>query len=301
MRETSYGDLERRRFMANALRGSGARSVLDIGCGTGALLTVPLSVELPEVNFVGVDDDAASIEYASRRWHHSNLRFERTMLQGETFDTVIASEVLEHVEHPADFLSALRAHLNVGGELLLTVPNGYGPFEGAAFVQNALYFLGIYGPLRAAWRVVRGKSPRENPSVADSSGEEAMTLAVSPHINFFTLRDVEELTSSSGFRMVGWRSRVVVCGFGFDYVVRWLRLAELNVWLAGRLPRRLTSDWMIRFEAVPVSNGGTGCAARPSVPYRRRADARWRRVLNERRWGVKRRGVGEGGDNGAAT
>ena len=301
MRETPYGDLERRRFMIGALRRSGARSVLDIGCGTGTLLTAPLSVEFPEINFVGVDDDDASIEYASHRWRHPNIRFERALSQEATFDAVIASEVLEHVEEPAVFLLALRAQLEVGGVLLLTVPNGYGPFEGAAFVQNALYFSGMYGPLRAAWRILRGKAPWERHDVSSPTTEEAMTLAVSPHINFFTSRDVQRLAESNGFRMIGWRSRVVVCGFGFDYMIRWLRLAELNVRVAGKLPRWLTSDWMIRFEAVPVADGSDSVALLRTASYHRRADARWRRTLNERRWGVKRRGPGKNGERGSVS
>ena len=217
MGETPYGDLERRRFIADALRRLGASTVLDIGCGTGSLLTAPLARELPDVAFLGVDDDAASIKYASQHWRCSNLRFACAVPPDENFDAVIASEVLEHVENPEDFLATLRERLGARGTLLVTVPNGYGPFEWASFIQNALYFSGIYTPLRVAWRILRGKAPTDGGcSSASGPDGQPMTLAVSPHINFFTHGDICKIAEARGFRMTEFRSRVFICGVGCD-------------------------------------------------------------------------------------
>ena len=121
-----------------------------------------------------------------------------------------------------------------------------------------------------------------------------MTLAVSPHINFFTHGDICKIAEARGFRMTEFRSRVFICGFGFDYLIRWFRLAGLNVRLGRSLPRWLTSDWMFLFETV--ADGANCQPARPAARkrYGRRLDARFRRVLNERRWGVRRRGLAEG-------
>lgn len=44
-----------------------------------------------------------------------------------TFDTIIASEVIEHLEHPAGFLRAAHKVLRNKGVLLLSTPNPYYP------------------------------------------------------------------------------------------------------------------------------------------------------------------------------
>lgn len=41
---------------------------------------------------------------------------------GRTFDVILASEVVEHVPDPREFLRAMRVHLSAGGVMLLTTP-----------------------------------------------------------------------------------------------------------------------------------------------------------------------------------
>jgi 2-polyprenyl-3-methyl-5-hydroxy-6-metoxy-1,4-benzoquinol methylase len=42
---------------------------------------------------------------------------------GDTFDTIVAGELIEHLEDPGMFLRNMRRHLTSDGELLLTTPN----------------------------------------------------------------------------------------------------------------------------------------------------------------------------------
>ncbi len=103
--------------------------VLDIGCGNGNI-TLPLGGIGYQTT--GVDLDGASIARAQRAMEdvpNAQLRFlegsfER--VQDETFDIVIASEVLEHQEDPVAFLADVRARLAPGGLFLISVPNGKG-------------------------------------------------------------------------------------------------------------------------------------------------------------------------------
>ncbi len=49
--------------------------------------------------------------------------FEDLDFQGETFDLVLLSQVLEHVENPFDFLAKIREIIKTTGVLAIAVPN----------------------------------------------------------------------------------------------------------------------------------------------------------------------------------
>jgi 3' terminal RNA ribose 2'-O-methyltransferase Hen1 len=120
-----------------ALRASGAKRVLDLGCGEGRLLS-ELVKDHAFTEIVGVDVSARSLEVAARR-----LRLERMnerqrdrlrLLQGALtyrddrlagFDGAVLMEVIEHVE--LGRLSALeRAVFEYAhpGHVVVTTPNG---------------------------------------------------------------------------------------------------------------------------------------------------------------------------------
>ena len=48
------------------------------------------------------------------------------ILDGRRFDTVIAGELIEHLERPYDFLRSIRDVLRVNGRLVLSTPNPIG-------------------------------------------------------------------------------------------------------------------------------------------------------------------------------
>lgn len=243
--EDPYG-LKKRLDFASALLVSRAPArVLEIGCGTGALLLQPLADRFPKWQFLGIDSDQSSIEFALRRFASSNLAFDTNMACAApaAYDVVIASEVLEHVDRPLEFLGYVRSRLAPGGRLLLTIPNGYGPFELASTLQIILDRLGLWGQLVAFKRRLVGSS---SPEVADL---DPMTLALSPHVNFFSLQEARRLFAAAGFRVLGISNRTCFCGFLLDLVISRLGLAEWNAGVADRLPGWMVSDWM--FVLVP--------------------------------------------------
>ena len=53
---------------------------------------------------------------------------------GRQFDTIIAGEIIEHLENPwAVFYKAVRKHLKRGGQLIITTPN---PFYAAPGLED---------------------------------------------------------------------------------------------------------------------------------------------------------------------
>ncbi len=269
MTENSYGLLKRLEFVSGVIGSLRPRRVLDIGCGTGANLTQPLGARFPDVEFVAVDSDVGSIGFANDTNACPNVSF-RTDTEGVgTFDLVIASEVIEHVEDPHAFLVALRTHLAPGGRMILTLPNGLGPFEWATFVETLLRLTGIHAVLLALKRRLRGRRG----AVASTD-----TLAISPHINFFSYREIRSVMSRSGFEVLEYRPRTFLCGFGFDHLIVSERLVAWNARSADRLPPQLASAWM--FVLAP-----RGEMHEPT--YRRSAYALLRRYMNEKRWKLR--------------
>ena len=96
-------------------------SVLDIGCATGAMLAF-----LKERGWqtTGVEI-SPSAEYARL---NRNLAIEKTILEEscfpvESFDLVLASHLVEHLNNPGSFIDEVWRVLRPGARLLLTTPN----------------------------------------------------------------------------------------------------------------------------------------------------------------------------------
>ena len=117
--------------------------MLEVGCGTGYMITMPLLVAGYRVE--GIDLDRESIDYgrviaAGAGLDPGALSDRNLETINESFDVVILSEVLEHqtdrgVDH---LLHLVFEHLRPGGKVLVTVPNGYGWFELESFVWYRL-------------------------------------------------------------------------------------------------------------------------------------------------------------------
>jgi SAM-dependent methyltransferase len=269
--ENTYGAAKRLDFVASVISDCRPTHVLDMGCGTGANLTAPLALRFPEIHFVGIDSDAPSILRANRDKCSDNLSYLVDADVGDlgSFDLVIASEVIEHVEDPNAFLVFIRSCLTSRGRVVLTLPNGFGPFEFSSLVETIMHLTGLYRTLQAIKRKLRGCA---------ASATSVDTLAVSPHINFFTYRQIRSVIAAAGLRVRDYRPRTFLCGFGFDQLMRSSSIIHWNAEVANRLPPQLNSAWMFVLEPT---DGRHDCI------YVRGAVARFRRWLNERRWKVR--------------
>ena len=269
--ENSYGDVSRLNFISESIARNRSLSVLDIGCGTGQRLTAQLAERFPATSFLGIDVDPASIAFAAAEYRSlANLRFQRIEDLGASlrFDLIIASEVIEHVEDPAEFLRFLRLHAANDGKIIITLPNGYGPFELMALTEVLLNLSGLQAVVRRLKYALVGRQP--NPPTAD-------TLAVSPHVNFFSHRGLLRLFAEAGLAVGRERNRSILCGYIIDDLLMSRRLIEWNAANADYLPRWCVSDWMFELEAHEAPR---------SLKWRRNAWGRFRRALNLRRWGL---------------
>jgi 2-polyprenyl-6-hydroxyphenyl methylase/3-demethylubiquinone-9 3-methyltransferase len=102
-------------------------AAVDVGCG-GGLMCEPLARLGARVT--GIDLAAPSIEVATDHARAAGLVIdyriaaaEQLLAEGARFDLVCAMEVVEHVPHPAAFLSTCAALVRPGGGLVLATLN----------------------------------------------------------------------------------------------------------------------------------------------------------------------------------
>ena len=104
------------------------RRVLDVGCGTGHLLRIVVDhMEAHPEQIVGVDHSEAGIRRAREllptgTWVVDDLF--GLSLDGDRFDLVLCTEVLEHLNEPARAVQVLRALCAPEGKVAITVPDG---------------------------------------------------------------------------------------------------------------------------------------------------------------------------------
>lgn len=223
--------------------------VLDVGCGTGVMITLPLAGF--GYHILGIDLDSESIAAARKLNPFSNASFavlevEELVQSGMVFDAVVCSEVLEHLDQPAQMLRTLRKLIKPNGILLITVPNGYGGFEIEQFLWENLHLERIVAPIgrlmsalaKRFKRIAFHKPLPSRPSLPSTLSEGC------PHVQHFTWGQIINLFATEGLAVVETGKSSLLAGkisnalfgeFGF--------LIEINRRLADYLPPNLTSGW----------------------------------------------------------
>jgi glycosyltransferase involved in cell wall biosynthesis len=100
--------------------------VLEAGCGIGNITTSLLDRR----RLIAIDIDASYVSDLARRYGHlsnvtvreANLEDPATYENLTSFDSVLSSNVLEHLEHPDRALAGFRQVLKPGGHALILVP-----------------------------------------------------------------------------------------------------------------------------------------------------------------------------------
>jgi len=218
--------------------------VLDIGCGTGELLTIPLG--LLETTMLGIDTHLPSIEYANNKNVFENVGFECTYIDkliGQQFDFIICSEVLEHQAEPEKMLVSIKKLMKPDGVCIITIPNGYGPKEMEIRLWNVLERLGLTATLKFLKRLVMKIIYKD--TIATSKIKDSLATECS-HIQFFTYRRFRRLLERSGLSIIEHQNRRFLSGpFSDEVLSRVETLTDWNVMIADKLPYFLVSSWMV--------------------------------------------------------
>ena len=102
---------------------SGARNLLEVGCGTGFVLA-GIAAAFPALKLAASEAASEGLAFAAARAPGASLMqmdARRIPFRGE-FDVVGAFDVIEHIEDDRAVLAELRAAAIPGGGVLITVP-----------------------------------------------------------------------------------------------------------------------------------------------------------------------------------
>lgn len=108
------------------------KKLLDVGCGDGTF-TISLSSGFEQIYGIDVRDDSLEIfrrnVTGDDRFDIRNQSASSMDFRDNFFDSIITIETLEHVPDLQKAASENARVLAVDGELLITVPNRWFPFE----------------------------------------------------------------------------------------------------------------------------------------------------------------------------
>jgi SAM-dependent methyltransferase len=121
-----------------------AASVVDLGCGGGLLLQRLIELGFRDIAGVGwtisVPGNGVAVpevDLTERGW--------ADRLAGRTFDWIVATEVLEHLVNPYQFLVEARRLAHKNSRLVLTFPNVHNFRSIVGYALNGR-FSGFFGP-----------------------------------------------------------------------------------------------------------------------------------------------------------
>jgi|GEM_PF-1268639 len=114
--------------------------LLELGSGSGAL-----SLRLAELGF-----RVTAVDYVAENFRasHENIDFMQADLNAdlleanlETYDAVVAVEIIEHLENTRHFTRLLKSALKPGGFLMITTPNINSPKSAMTFLLTGRFDL----------------------------------------------------------------------------------------------------------------------------------------------------------------
>lgn len=238
---TGSGPMKKLRFIYSAIekyansRGKDLEKIqiLEVGCGKGGI-TLPLASLGCKVTAFDIDKNV--VEFLQKQLNKKAVGNVTILIDngytfndGKEYDIVIASEVFEHVLDPSSFAGNIIRRMAIGSYLIVTTPNGYGPWE----LKNRI---DIRTQL-AKWNVLRRLFSRP-PYIKVEGGD---------HCQFYTKGRLLNLFSTFSLQLIDFAKSDL-----FLPMITPLRknmlLGNLDIKLADILPYWLASGWYFIFE-----------------------------------------------------
>ena len=205
--------------------------ILEFGCGTGGI-TFPLASLGSHITAFDIDPSAVSvISERIRKEDISNVIVMEadghSFDDNKSYDVVVASEVLEHTINPREFLQRIKARINKGSRLVITIPNGYGPWQ----IKRRLSVINLL---------------RRNNRLRSMFGKKPY-IAGQDHCQFYTKKRFLKMLSEFSFSLRDFgKSDSILAIFETR---RGFLFGKADVRLADILPWWLASGWYFVFEA----------------------------------------------------
>lgn len=207
-------------------------TVLEIGCGRGG---VALPVARLGCCVTAFDVDAEEVAALKARAAELGVKVDARTADGldysdgRTYDLIIASEVFEHVADPPRLVENIARHMRPGSRLVVTVPNGYGPWQ-------TLDRLSIRTRVRKSnlLRRLLGK-----PLYVKQPGRD--------HCQFYTKGRLMRLFEQRGFRLLDFGTSNSIFSISPRLSANQF-LGELDVRITDHLPYWMASGWYFLFE-----------------------------------------------------
>jgi len=234
-------DLKRLKFIAKHIKHLDPKKskVLDIGCGNGNI-----SIYLGSLGFnvLGVDISDKAVDKAMRLNTLENVSFkvmsaEDLIATGPSYDAVICSEVLEHLEDPGRLLKVINILLKPEGKLIVTVPNGFGPRE--MLMTKPMQWMQRKNNIW--WRITK--------KIKTSLGYDGKTVQSDAddleHIQFFTKKQLINLSSRNNFFISAFENTDFIEDL-FPFSLASKRISVLQKFdckIADLLPHQLTGGF----------------------------------------------------------
>lgn len=237
-------ELKRLEFIIDELNAhldfDSSKRVMEIGCGNG---NVCMGIASIGYQTLGVDIDADSIKRAKANNTYSNLEFRaepaENLTEGNKFDAIVCSEVLEHLVDPSVVLDYACAYLKKGGVFISTVPNGFGPrevlmtkpmqyLEKKELGEKLVKFKQLFG-------FGHGTVQSSNPDLS--------------HIQFFSKKEIVGLHEVRGFKLKKFSNGDSLANiFPLSIFTRRSRkLQEIDCAVADVLPPTFTSGFYMSY------------------------------------------------------
>lgn len=213
--------------------------VLEVGCGKGGI-TFPLASLGCQVRAFDINEN--SVGYVQSQINTNKIKNlivtldnGYTFNDGKTYDIVIASEVFEYFLEPLKLAANITRRMAEGSYLILTTPNGYGPWELKNRVIPIFYL--------RKWNLLRhliGKPPYVKGSGMD-------------RYQYYTKKRLVKLFSKFSLRLVNFSKSDSILTI-FSPLRRSAFLGNIDIKLADALPYWLASGWYFIFEMERVNN-----------------------------------------------